>query len=157
MPPQPTHAARSDGASPAPVASRDRPTGWASGARILVAPTLAGLAALVVWWAIVRIFEIPDYLLPAPQAVAARIVKEWPVLVKHGSYTLLSVLTGFVSAVVIGVPLAFGIVLSRSMERVAMAVSSGDVARRSPRFANRGRSWWCGSASAFCRRSRSSS
>jgi NitT/TauT family transport system permease protein len=86
----------------------------------LMAPTLAGLAALVVWWGIVKIFEIPDYLLPAPQAVAARIVKEWPILVKHGSYTLLSVLTGFISAVAIGVPLAFGIVLSRSMERVTM-------------------------------------
>src|SRR4029079_16340334 len=49
-----------------------------------------------------------------------RIAKEWPVLVKHGSYTLLSVLTGFLSAGVIGVPLAFAIVLNRSMERVAM-------------------------------------
>ena len=119
MPPQPTHAARSDGATPTPVRPRstNRLGEWGAN---LAAPTLAGLAALVVWWAIVRIFEIPDYLLPAPQAVAARIVKEWPVLVKHGSYTLLSVLTGFVSAVVIGVPLAFGIVLSRSMERVAM-------------------------------------
>ena len=61
-----------------------------------MAPTLAGLAALVVWWGIVKIFEIPGYLLPAPQSVAARIVKEWPVLVKHGSYTLLSVLTPYV-------------------------------------------------------------
>jgi len=40
-----------------------------------IAPTLALLAALAVWWGIVTIFEIPDYLLPAPQAVAARIVK----------------------------------------------------------------------------------
>jgi hypothetical protein len=30
-----------------------------------------------------------------PAGVAARIVKEWPLLVKHGVYTLLSVLTGF--------------------------------------------------------------
>ena len=86
----------------------------------MIAPTLALLAALAVWWAIVTIFEIPDYLLPAPQAVAARIVKEWPLLVKHGVYTLLSVLTGFASAVAIGVPLAFAIVLNRGMERVAM-------------------------------------
>jgi NitT/TauT family transport system permease protein len=74
----------------------------------------------VAWWAIVRIFEIPDYLLPAPQAVAARIVKEWPALWKHGAYTLMSVLTGFAASVIIGVPIAFGIVLSRSMERITM-------------------------------------
>ena len=72
----------------------------------LIAPTLALLAALAAWWGIVTIFEIPDYLLPAPQAVAARIVKEWPLLAKHGVYTLLSVLTGFAAAVAIGVPLA---------------------------------------------------
>src|SRR5713101_7290499 len=86
----------------------------------LLAPTLATIAVLAAWAAIVRLFEIPDYLLPAPQDVAARIVKEWPVLWKHGAYTLLSVLAGFAAGVVIGVPLAFGIVLSRSMERIAM-------------------------------------
>jgi NitT/TauT family transport system permease protein len=86
----------------------------------LAIPVLAVVAVLVVWGAVVRVFEIPDYLLPAPQAVAARIVKEWPLLWKHGIYTLLSVLTGFAAGVAIGVPLAFGIVLSRSMERVAM-------------------------------------
>ena len=116
MPPQPVHATRS-GEPPTPA----RSTGWL-GERVanLIAPTLATVAALVVWWAIVRIFEIPDYLLPAPQDVAARIVKEWPQLWKHGIYTLMSVLIGFAAGVVVGVPLAFGIVLSRSIERVTM-------------------------------------
>jgi NitT/TauT family transport system permease protein len=72
------------------------------------------------WAAIVRAFEIPDYLLPAPQDVAARLIKEWPLLWKHGAYTLMSVLIGFAASILIGVPLAFGIVLSRSMERMAM-------------------------------------
>jgi NitT/TauT family transport system permease protein len=83
-------------------------------------PIVAIAVVLVVWATIVKAFEIPDYLLPAPQAVAARLIKEWPTLWKHGIYTLLSVLTGFASAIVIGVPLAFGIVLSRSIERVTM-------------------------------------
>ena len=48
--------------------------------------------------------------------MAARIVKEWPLLMKHGLYTLLSVLTGFAAAVAIGVPLAFGIVLNRGIQ-----------------------------------------
>jgi NitT/TauT family transport system permease protein len=100
-----------------------RPT-WRRGigdrAADLLLPLLATIAVLVVWAAMVRIFDVPDYLLPAPQDVARRIVKEWPLLWQHGTYTLLSVLTGFAAGVVIGVPLAFGIVLSRSMERVAM-------------------------------------
>jgi NitT/TauT family transport system permease protein len=106
----------------APAASA-RPT-WRRGigdrAANLLFPLLATLAVLAVWAAIVRIFDIPDYLLPAPQDVARRIVKEWPLLWQHGTYTLLSVLTGFAAGVIIGVPLAFAIVLSRGMERIAM-------------------------------------
>jgi NitT/TauT family transport system permease protein len=85
-----------------------------------MAPLLAVIAAIALWWAIVAVFKIPDYLLPAPEAVAARIAKDWSVLVKHGAYTLMSVLTGFASAIAIGVPIAFAIVLSRGIERVAM-------------------------------------
>jgi NitT/TauT family transport system permease protein len=86
----------------------------------LAAPTLAVVVLVAVWAAAVKIFDNPDYLLPAPQAVAARVVKEWALLWKNGAYTLMSVLTGFAAGVAIGVPLAFGIVLSRSMERIAM-------------------------------------
>lgn len=86
----------------------------------MLVPVLATAGALVMWAAVVRIFDVPDYLLPAPQAVAARIIKEWSLLWKHGLYTLLSVLTGFAAGVAIGVPLAFGIVLSRTVERAAM-------------------------------------
>jgi NitT/TauT family transport system permease protein len=106
----------------APSASA-RPT-WRRGigdrAADLLLPLLASIVVLAVWAAIVRIFDVPDYLLPAPQDVARRIIKEWPLLWQHGTYTLLSVLTGFAAGVVIGVPLAFAIVLSRGMERVAM-------------------------------------
>src|SRR4051794_32222323 len=78
------------------------------------------IAVVLLWAALVRIFEIPDYLLPAPQDVAARIVKEGPLLWKHGVYTLQSVLIGFAASVAIGVPIAFAIVLSRGIERVMM-------------------------------------
>jgi NitT/TauT family transport system permease protein len=100
---------------------RIRRAGWLSErAANLIVPALAIVAVLVVWAVTVRLFEIPDYLLPAPQDVAVRIVKEWPLLWKHGAYTLMSVLTGFAAGAAIGVPLAFSIVLSRSMERIAM-------------------------------------
>ena len=86
----------------------------------LLLPLLACLVAIAAWAAAVRIFAIPDYLLPAPQAVAARIIKDWPLLWKHGTYTLVSVLSGFLASIAIGVPIAFAIVLNRAMERVTM-------------------------------------
>jgi NitT/TauT family transport system permease protein len=117
VPPQPMHANR----SAPPVLARPPSTRWlGERASNLLAPVIAVVAVLVAWAAIVGIFAIPDYLLPAPQDVAARIVKEWPLLWKHGAYTLVSVLTGFAASIAIGVPIAFGIVLSRAMERVAM-------------------------------------
>lgn len=86
----------------------------------LLTPIVAVVVILLLWAAVVRLFAIPDYLLPAPQDVALRVIKEWPLLMKNGAYTLLSVMVGFLASVAIGVPLAFGIVLSRSIERISM-------------------------------------
>ena len=86
----------------------------------VILPLLAIAAALALWAAAVAIFSIPDYLLPSPQAVALRLAKEWPLLWKHGIYTLGSVLSGFAASIAIGVPIAFAIVLSPSIERLAM-------------------------------------
>src|SRR5262249_3536666 len=98
--------------SAAPAPPRRRPARRlgerASG---LLVPLLAVVIALAVWAAVVKVFAIPDYLLPAPQAVGARILKEWPTLWKHGAYTLLSVLTGFLASIAIGVPIPLPLLL----------------------------------------------
>jgi len=86
----------------------------------ILLPFLALIAVLVLWSAGVRVFEIPDYLLPAPQDVIRRIVRDWYVLDRNASYTLQSVLSGFAAGVLVGVPLAFAVVLSRGVERVTM-------------------------------------
>jgi NitT/TauT family transport system permease protein len=83
-------------------------------------PIIAIVVALVLWALAVRLFHIPDYLLPAPQDIVLRVFKEWNVLMAQGAFTLMSVLTGFVASVAIGVPLAFAIVLSRRVERATM-------------------------------------
>ena len=74
MPPEQTNAPRS-GRLPSSSAGLRSTTGPNIHASRLIAPVLAVIAAVVLWWAIVAIFKIPDYLLPAPEAVAARIVK----------------------------------------------------------------------------------
>ena len=59
-------------------------------------------------------------MLPAPFDVVRRITRDWHVLARHGVYTLESVLIGFAAGVLVGVPLAFAVVMSRSLERVMM-------------------------------------
>jgi NitT/TauT family transport system permease protein len=86
----------------------------------ILLPFIAVIAFLVLWSAGVRVFEIPDYLLPAPEDVIRRIARDWYVLARNASYTVQSVLSGFAAAVLVSVPLAFAVVLSRSVERVTM-------------------------------------
>ena len=83
-------------------------------------PVSAVIAVLILWSAAVRVFEIPDYLLPAPLDVVRRIARDWHVLAGNAAYTLQSVLIGFSAGVLVWVPLAFAVVLSRSVERVTM-------------------------------------
>ncbi len=86
----------------------------------ILLPVFAMIAVLALWSAAVSVFEIPDYLLPAPLDVVRRMARDWHVLARNGAYTLQSVLIGFAAGAAVGVPLAFAVVLSRSVERVTM-------------------------------------
>jgi NitT/TauT family transport system permease protein len=83
-------------------------------------PVIAMVVALLLWSAAVEVFSIPEYLLPAPLDVVSRIGRDWHLLARNAAYTLQSVLIGFSTGVLVGVPLAFAVVLSRTIERVTM-------------------------------------
>lgn len=82
---------------------------------------VAGLAAFVVLWGVcVRIFRIPDYLLPAPEVVAVEIYERWSVLMWHSLITLTETIAGFFASIIIVVPLAMVIVANRTIDRVVV-------------------------------------
>jgi NitT/TauT family transport system permease protein len=97
-----------------------RPPAWRAQVSERLTPVLAVVIALAAWSGAVWLFSIPEYLLPAPQDEALRMINEWPLLARNGHFTLVSILVGFATSVAIGVPLAFGIVLSRRIERITM-------------------------------------
>jgi NitT/TauT family transport system permease protein len=66
-------------------------------------PLSAGVALLVLWEIVVRAFQVPDRLLPAPTAVMAAGAAKTELLWGHGLETLRAVLLGFVTAAVVGV------------------------------------------------------
>lgn len=76
------------------------------------------IAVIALWELSVRVFQIPSYLLPAPSAIAQTFINDWRVIYLNVGPTLVSILGGFILAVVIGVPLATLIVFSRLAERV---------------------------------------
>ena len=74
---------------------------------------LIGLWAGVVW-----LFETPSYLLPGPGEVLGSGRDNWLQMIPHSGWTILSVLAGYLLAVVVGVPLAIIVVSSQTLERI---------------------------------------
>jgi len=66
--------------------------------------TLIGL--LIVWQLATYLFKIPDYLLPAPMAIAEDMAGNWHLLADHAGVTTFEIVLGFILSVLIAVPLA---------------------------------------------------
>jgi NitT/TauT family transport system permease protein len=78
--------------------------------RGLIAPTLALLALLVGWEAVVRLARIPNYLLPTPTSILGYTATNLSLLWPHAVATITSTVLGFAAAVVVGILLAIAIV-----------------------------------------------
>jgi NitT/TauT family transport system permease protein len=73
--------------------------------RILL-PVIVLAAGVALWEAVVRLYDIPPYVLPGPSAVFATLIGDWPVLSQSLLTTLQTTLEGFVAAGIGGVALA---------------------------------------------------
>jgi NitT/TauT family transport system permease protein len=82
--------------------------------------TLAFL--LVAWEALVWVFKVKPFLLPAPSTVIEALIAEPMLYIVQAGYTLWETLLGFACAVLIGIALAIGIVYSRFLERTLYTV-----------------------------------
>jgi NitT/TauT family transport system permease protein len=78
------------------------------------------IAMVVVWYAAVKLFHVPSYLLPLPGDVLKRIREDFGFLLYHSWITTYITLGGFLLSIVIGIPLAVVIVASRTLERAIM-------------------------------------
>ena len=83
-------------------------------------PVLAIFVVVFALWEVgVRALDVPDYILPSPLVIAAKIVVAWQLLLTNALVTLQEILLGFSLSVVIAIPLAVAVVYSRIFERVA--------------------------------------
>lgn len=69
-------------------------------------PIVVLAAGVAAWELVVRLNDIPPYVLPGPAAVFRTLVRDWPVLSESLLVTLVTTLEGFMAAVVGGVALA---------------------------------------------------
>jgi NitT/TauT family transport system permease protein len=83
--------------------------------RIVLPIVLLALGVLI-WDLVVRLKDIPPYILPGPGVVFTTLVSDWPVLSESLLVTLVTTFEGFILAFVGGVGLALLFNLSRLVE-----------------------------------------
>ena len=79
-------------------------------------PILLVVILLVLWDLAIRLFRIPPYLIPAPEAVVKQLVAEWPKLWRETLVTTYATLGGFALSIAFGIPMALLIAYSRTVE-----------------------------------------
>jgi NitT/TauT family transport system permease protein len=79
-------------------------------------PLLFIFGLFVLWEAVIDVFRIPPYLIPAPLAVVKQLVAEWPRLLRESLVTTYATLGGFGLSIAFGIPIALGIAYSRTVE-----------------------------------------
>src|SRR5262245_593168 len=77
----------------------------------------APVILLLVWEAAVRLFEVPNWLLPEPSRVAITAWEWRGKVLQDFLVTLLETLEGFGLAILVGVPLAVALVVSPALWR----------------------------------------
>ncbi|WP_426422304.1 ABC transporter permease [Bradyrhizobium genosp. A] len=82
-----------------------KPSGAQSVVRFVL-PVIVFAAGLATWELVVRIREIPPYVLPAPSVIFLTLIKDWSVLSQSLATTLLTTLEGFIAASIGGIALA---------------------------------------------------
>ena len=80
-------------------------------------PAAAIALVLIAWEIASRAGYFPRYLLPSPSGIAKRFMELRGLIVKESLVTLQEILLGFGLSVVVGIPLAVGLVSSRTFNR----------------------------------------
>jgi NitT/TauT family transport system permease protein len=96
--------------------SRLRRIAWAC------APVLTFVALIALWGVLVAVFRVPDYLVPAPQAVIPKLIQARQALWANTLTTLNEIVIGFVITVALSIPLGLLIALSLVARRIAYPV-----------------------------------
>lgn len=83
-----------------------------------------GLLAILLYWELhVRIFHVPEFLVPAPSQVARSLVEEWPALQRNTGATLVESVGGFLAGNGIAILLAVIFVHNKHAERTLYPIA----------------------------------
>src|SRR3972149_2263330 len=96
------------------------PSGSARCLRALQAaapPTLLVVGIVTLWEGACRVFEIREFVLPAPSLIAWHFARSFPLYLGHTWVTVQEIVIGFLAGSAIGLIMAVGIVQWRALQR----------------------------------------
>ena len=76
------------------------------------------LGALLSWHAAVKLFNVPEFLIPDPIEVARAFQGNIPLILRETGTTTFEILAGFGLSVIVGIPLALAIFLSPTFSKI---------------------------------------
>lgn len=88
----------------------------------VVAPVATFVLLVVLWAILVRVFEIPRYMVPEPQSIPPALVEYREDLWRHTLITMQAILLGFGVSVVFAIPMGLAIALSNVTKQTAYPV-----------------------------------
>ncbi len=83
----------------------------------ILAPIAIGILALIGWEVLVRVREIPHYILPGPLLIGQTLIADWPTLSTSLWITLRITFAALLAAVTVGVTLAILFTQSKWLEK----------------------------------------
>jgi NitT/TauT family transport system permease protein len=97
--------------------ARKKAPGRAARAVDVAAPILLMALILAAWEALVHLFDVQPYVLPAPSEIVAKIYLERVLIFGHLGVTLYEIIAGYILACIVGFGLSVAIVYSKAFRR----------------------------------------
>jgi len=83
-------------------------------------PIISAVGLILIWYVIIFLLSVPDFLLPGPYAVMREIISESSILLRHLLVTVKETILGFFLAIVIAIPISVAVVWWKPVEKTVM-------------------------------------
>lgn len=90
----------------------------------LLLPFIVAICVIALWEAVIILFKIPFYVVPAPHAIVLKFISNYSNLTSAIGYTMSEVIMGFVIGSVLGILMALAFFYSRTVERIFVPIIS---------------------------------
>lgn len=88
-------------------------------------PLLLVVSLIVLWQVLVRLFEVPAFLLPAPTDIVRLMIDEWALIQMHSLSTIWSIASGYVAATAFALAVSAVMIRFPLVERLIMPIFVG--------------------------------